>query len=92
MITAALTAGAINAALATLLAAAVLAATWAWRNPFVARGMWLAVLLRFLAPPLVLLPVIQVATTPPSASKVASRAFDDSYRGRIEVTKTGLWR
>ncbi len=71
MISTALTAGAINAALATALAAAVLAATWAWRNPFVARGLWLAVLLRFLAPPFVLLPVIQVAQTPTRDSEIA---------------------
>ena len=46
----------INAFVASVLALVALAIAQAWRNPFVNRGVWLAVLLKFVMPPLVLLP------------------------------------
>jgi beta-lactamase regulating signal transducer with metallopeptidase domain len=54
-----LTTGVLNAIAATLVACVVLAIAALWRNPFVNRGLWLAVLLKFAVPPLVLLPLIE---------------------------------
>lgn len=55
-----LDAGLAHAAVASLLALAALAVCRAWRNPFVNRGVWLAVLLKFVVPPLVLLPLVRL--------------------------------
>jgi uncharacterized repeat protein (TIGR01451 family) len=51
--------GVLNALAATFVAGGALALAAAWRNPFVNRGLWLAVLLKFAIPPLVLLPLIE---------------------------------
>lgn len=50
-------AGLLNAALATLLAIGAIAATAVWRNPYAVRLVWLAVLLKLVAPPLLFVPV-----------------------------------
>jgi beta-lactamase regulating signal transducer with metallopeptidase domain len=49
--------GLTNALVATLLAAVCLGVTCLWRNPFVARVLWLAVLLKLITPPLLELPI-----------------------------------
>src|SRR6266699_4326708 len=49
--------GLINAALATLLAAAVWAAGQFWRRPALAHVLWVVVLLKLLTPPLVQVPI-----------------------------------
>lgn len=51
------TAGLVNGGLAALLACVVFLATQAWRNPYFARIAWLAVLLKFVTPPLLFVPV-----------------------------------
>ncbi|WP_428307269.1 M56 family metallopeptidase [Lacipirellula sp.] len=60
-----ISAGLLNAALATLLAGVALIVTVAWKNPYVARLAWLAVLLKLVTPPLLFIPV-EVAWLQPS--------------------------
>lgn len=72
-------AGLTNAALAALLAAVAVAATRAWRNPYFGRIAWLAVLLKLVTPPLLLIPVeaawLQPSEEPrPAATALASEA------------------
>lgn len=62
-----ISAGLLNAAVATLLAGLALAVTAGWKNPYVARLAWLAVLLKLLTPPLLFVPV-EVAWLQPSVS------------------------
>lgn len=50
-------AGLLNAGLATLLAIGAIAATAVWRNPYVVRLVWLGVLLKLVSPPLLFVPV-----------------------------------
>lgn len=50
-------AGLLNAGLATLLALGAAGATAIWRNPYVARIAWLAVLLKLVTPPLLFVPM-----------------------------------
>jgi len=58
-----------NAAVAVLLAVLVFVVTRFWRNPALAHALWLLVLLKFIAPPLVgvalKLPVTDLLATPP---------------------------
>jgi beta-lactamase regulating signal transducer with metallopeptidase domain len=54
-----LTTGVLNALAATVIAVGAFAIAAVWRNPFVNRGLWLAVLLKFVIPPLVLLPLVE---------------------------------
>jgi len=51
------TAGLVNGGLAALLACVACLATKLWRNPYFARIAWLAVLLKFVTPPLLFVPV-----------------------------------
>jgi beta-lactamase regulating signal transducer with metallopeptidase domain len=70
-----LTTGILNAIAATLVACGVLAIAAVWRNPFVNRGLWLAVLLKFVIPPLVLLPLIEwPSSQEPSAAPMVNVA------------------
>jgi beta-lactamase regulating signal transducer with metallopeptidase domain len=68
-----LTTGVLNALAATVVAAGAFAIAAAWRNPFVNRGLWLAVLLKFVIPPLVLLPLIEwPQSEPPRPGAIAN--------------------
>lgn len=72
-------AGLTNAALAALLAAVAVAATRVWRNPYFGRIAWLAVLLKLVTPPLLLIPVEAAWLQPseelrPTATALASEA------------------
>lgn len=52
------TGGLVNGGLAALLACVAFLATKAWRNPYFARIAWLAVLLKFVTPQLLFVPVV----------------------------------
>ncbi|BBO36486.1 M56 family metallopeptidase [Lacipirellula parvula] len=70
-----ISAGLLNAALATLLAGVAIAVTAAWKNPYVARLAWLAVLLKLLTPPLLFVPV-EVAWLQPSVPSTLTVAVE----------------
>lgn len=83
-------AGLTNAALAALLAAVAVAATRAWRNPYFGRIAWLAVLLKLVAPPLLLIPVeaawLQPSEEPRSAATALASEASQGNANAIEPT------
>ena len=70
--------GLTNAAVASCLAIVALAASRLCRNPYVVRGLWLVVLLKFVMPPLITLPI-------PGISLLQSTA-----EGTIEAQATAI--
>ena len=61
------TAGLVNGGLAALVACVALLMTKLWRNPYFARIAWLAVLLKFVTPPMLFIPVAAPWLLPPGA-------------------------
>ena len=60
----------INAVLATFLAVGVALATWRWRRPAIVHALWLLVLLKFITPPVIELPILPPAAASPLAAIV----------------------
>ena len=69
------TAGLVNGGLAALLACVAFLATQAWRNPYFARIAWLAVLLKFVTPPLLFVP-LAAPWLQPSGEELAATSLE----------------